>query len=76
LFVGAFIPQFLGSGESLCHALLLMGIFMAVTALCDSGYAIAAGGLRTQLSRQVRRRLGIGSGFILAGGVWLAALRR
>jgi threonine/homoserine/homoserine lactone efflux protein len=77
LFVGAFIPQFLEGGENIRQAALLMAIFMAVTAACDSVYAIAAGGMRATLSRQTCRWLTTGSGFILiAGGVWLAVLRR
>lgn len=78
LFVGAFIPQFLTGGDHpMVDALVLMLIFMAVTAVCDSAYAVAAGGMRATLSGRGQWWLARGSGFILiGGGLWLAALRR
>jgi threonine/homoserine/homoserine lactone efflux protein len=78
LFTGAFIPQFMtGGNDHVVEAILLMLIFMAVTAACDSAYAVTAGAMRTTLSGRGRWWLAKGSGVILiAGGVWLAALRR
>ncbi len=78
LFVSAFIPQLMTRAAGyLSEAMLLMAIFMVVTAVCDSAYAIAAGSLRATLSRQARRIVERGSGLLLiASGVWLAAMRR
>ncbi len=79
LFLGAFLPQFVvaGSGAVAGQILLLGALFMLVTALVDSSYALAApkaaalaGGVRPGLARW------LGGGMLMGGGLWLALARR
>ncbi len=78
LFFGAFIPQFVTSGEPAFPQLMLLGlIFFAVTAVTDSIYAILAGSAGKALSQKRVKFLSRVSGSILmAGGVWLATQQK
>ncbi len=79
LFLGAFLPQFVVAGPiPVAGQILLLGaLFMLVTALVDSSYALAAskaaslGGLASPgLARW------LGGGMLMGGGLWLALARR
>jgi threonine/homoserine/homoserine lactone efflux protein len=78
LFFGAFIPQFVDpAGHPFLQTLLLGGIFMAVATVFDSAYAFVAGRAGAMLTRARVRLLEKVSGTLLiAGGVWMATLRR
>jgi threonine/homoserine/homoserine lactone efflux protein len=78
LFLGAFLPQFVDpAGNTFLQTVALGAIFMATAAIFDSAYAFAAGGARSFVTRARIRLLEKISGTVLiAGGVWLATLRR
>lgn len=78
LFFGAFIPQFVDpSGDYLTRTAVLGVTFMVVAAIFDGAYALLAGGTGRWLSRARVRLVSRVSGLILiAGGVWLATIRR
>lgn len=78
LFLGAFIPQFVVLSEPAFPQILYLGlIVMAVATLTDAIYAILAGSARSALTASRVRVLSKISGAVLmAGGVWLALLRR
>jgi threonine/homoserine/homoserine lactone efflux protein len=78
LFLGAFLPQFVVPDRPAFAQILVLGlIVMAVATLTDATYAILAGRARHVLSAARIRLLSRVSGAILmAGGVWLALLRR
>lgn len=78
LFLGAFIPQFVSpTGNAGMQVAVLGLLFMAVTTVCDSLYALAAGGAGAWLSKKRIRLLERISGtFLIGGGVWLLATRR
>ncbi len=53
LFYGAFFPQFITPGPTAADQLLLLAVtFLGVAIVCDSGWAILAGRLRTLLVAQ------------------------
>ena len=60
LFFAAFLPQFLGpEGRSPAHTMALGGLFVAIAAITDSAYALAAGTVSRALARGGRAdRLG------------------
>ena len=65
VFFLAFLPQFMSPGAPSSQALLLGGLFVAIAALTDSVYALAAGTLAPVLRRaRLARR----------GGRWLMGL--
>lgn len=78
LFFGAFIPQFIDTARPVeGQVLVLVVTFMALAMLIDGGYAVLAGQAGTWLTG--RRRLWmsrISGGILIAGGIWLALLRR
>ena len=78
VFFGAFIPQFVDPSRAAFAQVLLLGAtFMAVTTTLDSGYALAAGRARDWLSLSRVRMVECFSGLcMIAGGVWLALVRR
>lgn len=78
LFLGAFIPQFVTLSEPAFPQILVLGlIVMAVATFTDAIYAILAGSARNALTASRVRILSKISGSVLmAGGVWLALLRR
>ncbi len=77
-FLGAFLPQFVHLDAPAFPQILVLGlIVMAVATLTDSLYAFLAGGARATLTAARVRLLSQVSGVILmAGGVWLALLRK
>jgi threonine/homoserine/homoserine lactone efflux protein len=71
LFYAAFLPQFLDPGGApLLRSLVLGVLFVAIAAVTDSAYAVAAGvaapALRSERTRAAGRRVG-GSLFIVLG---------
>ncbi len=78
LFLGAFIPQFVvPDGNAGLQVAFLGVVFMVVTTVCDSMYALAAGGAGAWLSkRRVKLLEGISGTFLIGGGLWLLATRR
>lgn len=78
LFFGAFIPQFIDVSRPYePQVLLLMITFMILAAVLDSGYAVLAGQAGGWIAGHGRVAMSRVSGAILiAGGVWLALLRR
>lgn len=78
LFLGAFLPQFVRLEEPAFSQIMLLGlIVMAVATLTDSLYAILAGGARLTISAARVRLISRVSGLVLmAGGIWLALLRK
>ena len=78
LFLGAFLPQFIDLSRPAFGQIVILGlIVMAVATATDSFYAIIAGRARELLSVARVRMMNRVSGVILmAGGVWLAFLRK
>lgn len=78
LFLGAFLPLFIDPGRPAFEQIIVLGlIVMAVATATDSFYAVIAGRARELLSVARVRMMNRVSGVILmAGGVWLAFLRK
>ena len=78
LFFGAFIPQFVTTGEPAFSQLMLLGlIFLAIATITDSLYALLAGSAGKALSQTRVKTLSRISGTILmAGGAWLATQQK
>ena len=78
LFLSAFLPQFVDLSRPAFGQIMTLGIIcLAVAALSDSVYALAAGQARHLLSVARVRMLNRVSGLVLmAGGVWLALQKR
>jgi len=79
LFLGAFLPQFVspGAGAVAPRILLLGAVFMLVTFIIDSTYALAAGRAGSWLSSGGSRTARtIGGAILIGGGAWLALSRR
>ena len=79
LFFGAFLPQFVspGAGAVAPRILLLGAVFMLVTFIIDSTYALAAGRAGSWLSSGGSRTARtIGGAILIGGGAWLASSRR
>lgn len=78
LLFGAFIPQFIDpAGSAFWQTLTLGGIFMVVATIFDGLYALLAGRVGGALT-QARVRLveRVSGTLLIAGGVWMATLRR
>jgi threonine/homoserine/homoserine lactone efflux protein len=77
VFFGAFIPQFMDMSRDQVPQVALMGAtFMAVAALTDGIYALAAGRARRFFSESRTRLVSrISGAFMVGGGVWLALIR-
>lgn len=77
IFFGAFLPQFLDPARDTTTQLALMGATaLAVGALSDAAYSLAAGSAGRLLSaRRVRLLSKISGGFLVGGGAWLALSR-
>ncbi|MGQ0486366.1 MAG: LysE family translocator [Hyphomicrobiales bacterium] len=75
---GALIPPFIDGSGNFVRQLVFLGlIFMAVAALGDGAYALAAGRAGQWLSGSRIRAIETVSGFFLiAGGTWLALKSR
>lgn len=78
LFLGAFLPQFVVPTQPAFGQIMVLGlIVMMVATLTDAAYAMLAGSARRVMTRARVQLLSRVSGLILmAGGVWLALLRR
>ena len=78
LFLSAFLPQFVDLSRPAFGQIMTLGLIcLAVAALSDSVYALAAGQARHLLSVARVRMLNRVSGLVLmAGGVWLALQKR
>lgn len=77
LLFGAFIPQFIEPEHAFMQTLTLGVTFMVVATLFDSLYAFAASGAGNFLNRtRVRMIERISGLFLIAGGIWMATLRR
>lgn len=78
IFFGAFFPQFIDPARDHGLQIAIMGVTaMLVAAMSDSFYAIASGRAGHALSAKCVRLLSrISGGFLICGGVWLAASRR
>jgi threonine/homoserine/homoserine lactone efflux protein len=78
LFLGAFLPQFVDPTQPAFGQTMVLGlIVMAVATVTDGCYAVLAGRTRSLLTTARLRVMNRVSGFILiAGGVWMATLRR
>lgn len=75
LFFAAFLPQFLDPGQpGMPQALALGALFVAIAAVTDSAYALAAGAVARALRHRRARRLGsrIGGGVFIGLGVFTA----
>lgn len=79
VFFAAFLPQFVSHGAPIYQSMLLGSLFVAIAALTDSVYALAAGAvarvLRGSAVRRVGRRLGGGVFIGLGAFTALAGLR-
>ncbi|WP_157014217.1 LysE family translocator [Mesorhizobium xinjiangense] len=77
VFFGAFIPQFIDPGRDYAPQILIMGATaLAVAAMSDSVYAVAAGRAGRALStRRIRLLARISGSFLIGGGLWLAFSR-
>lgn len=75
---GALIPPFIDPSGNFVRQLVFLGLtFMAVAALGDSAYALAASRAGQWLSRSRIRAIETVSGLLLmAGGIWLALKSR
>lgn len=78
LFFGAFLPQFVvGSGAAMPQIVLLGVLFMIVTTLSDSVYAVLAGRARHWITAaRVRLVSRVSGAMLIGGGIWLALARR
>jgi threonine/homoserine/homoserine lactone efflux protein len=78
LFFGAFFPQFIDPSRDYVLQIAVMGLTaLAISAISDSVYALAAGRAgRAMSDRPVRLLSRLSGGFLMGGGVWLAASRR
>jgi threonine/homoserine/homoserine lactone efflux protein len=78
LFLGAFLPQFVNLSQPALPQIMLLGlIVMAIAALSDSIYAVLAGQARHFLTAaRVRLVSRVSGAILMAGGVWLALLKK
>lgn len=78
LFLGAFLPQFVDMSRPAFDQIVVLGlIVMAVATATDSVYAVIAGRARELLTAARVRMMNRVSGVVLmAGGVWLALMKK
>lgn len=78
LFLGAFLPQFVDFGRPAFEQILVLGlIVMAVATSTDMIYATIAGRARQVLTvARVRLMNRVSGAILMAGGVWLALMRK
>ncbi len=75
VFFAAFLPQFLSPGGSpMLQSAALGSLFVAIAAVTDSAYAMAAGAAAPALRRSATRRIGrrLGGGVFIGLGVFTA----
>ena len=76
VFYGAFFPQFVAPGPDLEFQIaLLCGTFLAIAALLDGAWAVAAGRARGVLARRGKLRNRLSGGLLIGAGVGLALAR-
>jgi homoserine/homoserine lactone efflux protein len=70
---GALIPPFIPAGADVVRTTLILGVtFMAIAAIGDTAYAVAAGRAGAWLSRKRIRAIEIISGsFLVGGAAWM-----
>ena len=70
---GALIPPFIPAGADVMRTTLILGVtFMAIAAIGDTAYALAAGRAGVWLSRKRIRAIEIISGsFLVGGAAWM-----
>jgi threonine/homoserine/homoserine lactone efflux protein len=77
LFFAAFFPQFLDARASIPEQLLLLSsTFLALAALIDSGWAVAAARLGGWVRMSARLRNRLTGGLLLGAGLGLALARK
>jgi threonine/homoserine/homoserine lactone efflux protein len=78
IFLGAFLPQFVGREGAAFPQVVVLGLFfMLIAGASDSLYAVLGGRARGLLSAARVKLLSRVSGAILmAGGVWLALVKK
>jgi len=77
LFYGAFFPQFVSAeGDVAAQLVLLCSTYLAVAALIDSGWALAAARARRLLARRGRWRNRLTAGLLFGAGAGLALARQ
>ncbi|HKJ62289.1 MAG TPA: LysE family translocator [Hyphomicrobiales bacterium] len=80
LFLGAFFPQFLdpaGRFSAPLQLVILGATFMIVTTTIDAAFAFAAGSAQIWFTKKRKQTAnGISGILLMAGGVWLATVRR
>ncbi|MBV9549863.1 MAG: LysE family translocator [Alphaproteobacteria bacterium] len=77
IFYGAFFPQFISlSRPVLGQAALLSLVFLAIAAVMDSGWALAAARVRPFLARRGRLTGRLTGAILVGAGTALALLRR
>jgi threonine/homoserine/homoserine lactone efflux protein len=78
IFLGALLPQFVDRSHAALPQVLVLGLlFMALAAITVSLYAVLAGRARHLLStRRVQLVSRLSGAILVAGGLWLALLRR
>jgi len=78
LLLGAIVPNFVDAqGSAFWQTIVLGGIFMVVASTCDLGYALLAGRAgRLLTTARVRTVERISGTLLIAGGLWMAALKR
>lgn len=78
IFLGAFLPQFVSAEHATFPQVVVLGVlFMLVAGISDSLYAVLGGRARGLLSAARVKMLSRVSGAILmAGGIWLALVKK
>ncbi len=78
-FLAAFLPQFVDPSRAAGPQLaILAATFLAIAAVLDGGYAVAAGRCRRWFAERRRRRLldRLSGSVLIGAGLWLAFARR
>lgn len=79
LFFGAFLPQFVHTGQPVMPQLALLSVsFLALAVMLDSAYALASGtlGRLARSPRLTRIRHGVTGGVLIGAGMALVLTRR
>jgi threonine/homoserine/homoserine lactone efflux protein len=78
LFLGAFLPQFVDMNRPAFFQIVTLGVIvMIVATLSDCVYAVLAGRARQLLTAaRVRLMSRVSGAILMAGGVWLALMKK
>jgi threonine/homoserine/homoserine lactone efflux protein len=78
IFLGAFLPQFVGKEQATFPQVVLLGLFfMLIAGATDSIYALLGGRARGLLSvARVKLVSRLSGAILMAGGVWLALVKK